>query len=191
MMFLSFMAHALYDFVAPKSDLQGFQQILYHNCQQTEKKLTYFCTSSPVSLSCFGVFTLYELSLMINLKSSSNSVSIVLEDAIRVPSRPLHTTLSMPLSSRLSISRKSPTVLEMGFSVNLHRSFLLGSGTVIWGRPRWYSTVTSEKKNVSNNINRYYVLKRLNLFKICRPTGDSGTSGQMAGLSTQKCNSNK
>jgi hypothetical protein len=104
----------------------------------------HLCTSSMLSRSCLGESTLYELSLIRSLKFSCRRVSTVVDDAIRVPSVALHTTLSMPLSSFFSISMKSPTVFEIGFSVNLHFSLLLGSGTVIWGRPRWYSIVTSE-----------------------------------------------
>ena len=33
------------------------------------------------------------------------------------------------------MSRKSPTVLDIGFRANTQSSFLLGSGTVTWGRP--------------------------------------------------------
>ena len=34
-----------------------------------------------------------------------------------------------------SISSQSPTVLETGFRANTQSSFLLGRGTVTWGRP--------------------------------------------------------
>ena len=56
-------------------------------------------------------------------------------DDMRTPSVFLITALSMPRSSCFNISRKSPTVFEIGFNAKTHNSFRLGRGTVTWGRP--------------------------------------------------------
>jgi hypothetical protein len=56
----------------------------------------------------------------------------------------LTATRSMPWSSWHNMAKKSPTVLLTGRRVNLHRSRRDGRGTVTWGRPLKYSTVTSE-----------------------------------------------
>lgn len=50
---------------------------------------------------------------------------------------------SIPRSSFFSIWMKSPTVWVIGFRINTQFSFLDGSGTVIFGNPRWYDTVTA------------------------------------------------
>ena len=59
------------------------------------------------------------------------------------PPRLLTATLSIPWSSWHSMAKKSPTVLLIGRRVNRQRSRRDGSGTVTWGRPLKYSTVTS------------------------------------------------
>lgn len=52
-------------------------------------------------------------------------------------------TLSIPLSSALSICKKSPTVCVIGLNIKQHFSRREGSGTVMWGSPFLYSSLTS------------------------------------------------
>jgi hypothetical protein len=59
------------------------------------------------------------------------------------PPKLLTETRSIPRSSWHSMAKKSPTVLLIGRRVNRQRSRRDGSGTVTWGRPLKYSTVTS------------------------------------------------
>ena len=114
----------------------------------------YLCICSVWIFSILGLLTVNILSFITNLKSSSNNVSIDVEDAILMSSSPWITILSTPLSSLFTISKKSPTVFDIGLSVNLHRSFLLGRGTVTWGNPLKYSIVTSVKKKENTIIKR-------------------------------------
>lgn len=71
--------------------------------------------------------------------------------------------LSIPRSSNFNISKKSPTLCEIGFKENLHFSFRLGKGTVMWGKPLTYFIVTAKQKNINldicDNFNNYMITK--------------------------------
>lgn len=69
-------------------------------------------------------------------KFSSIRFSMEHDDAILTPSLFNMAALSMPLSSALSIWRKSPTLWETGRRINWHFSLRLGSGQTTFGSPR-------------------------------------------------------
>lgn len=85
-------------------------------------------------------FESWKLKQMSETHSSLTTVPTV---QLSNPPRLLTATLSIPRSSWHSMAKKSPTVLLIGRRVNRQRSRRDGSGTVTWGRPLKYSTVTS------------------------------------------------
>lgn len=54
---------------------------------------------------------------------------------------------------------KSPTVWVIGFKINIQYSFLDGSGTVIFGNPLWYITVTFEVAEIILIFDKFIIKK--------------------------------
>ena len=101
--------------------------------------------AAATSPSPGGGSTSYDLSLMTSVKPpgprSSDCTDVV--EATRTPAGVRTTARSMPASSRLSMSRKSPTVCVTGLRVKTHGSSRDGSGTVTCGSPCSIATVTT------------------------------------------------
>lgn len=133
-------------------------------------------------LSCNGGCTKYSVSFIISRKSFSINDSIVLLEPILIPSGiskkilynifylqvyaffqdlPIVVTdaRSIPPSSFFSIWMKSPTVWVIGFKINIQYSFLDGSGTVIFGNPLWYITVTFEVAEIILIFDKFIIKK--------------------------------
>lgn len=87
----------------------------------------------------------------------SSRLSIVEAAAIRIPSQFMMIARSMPLSSARNIFKKSPTLCVMGRNANWHFSARLGNGTITWGRPRIYWTVTSPIRQQYNQKPSYFI----------------------------------
>lgn len=54
---------------------------------------------------------------------------------------------------------KSPTVWVIGFKTNTQCSFLDGSGTMIFGNPLWYVTVTFEITEIILIFDKFIIRK--------------------------------